>query len=112
MNGFIADGINIKKLNHVVISQPVTELNIDFEIEIWKYDFQQNVANATALNLRKVIAFHQVGGNNYLTGKINKVVSTDAIDTPASHFSKYIIFLKTNGGNTFIYPAIDWNFQT
>lgn len=112
MNGIVIDGINIKKLNHVIFTQPLTELGIDFEIEIWKYDFQQNVSNASALNLRKVIAFHQVGSNNYLTGKIDKVVSTDAIDTPASHLSKYIIFLKTNGGTYFIFLAIDWNFQT
>jgi hypothetical protein len=111
MNGYVIDGITVKMLNHINFIQPVVETGINFDIQIWKYDFQKNVLNATALNLRKVVDYNYTAVANNLTGYTDKIVSTDSIDTPINHFSKYIIFLRTNAGASFIFPNIDWNFK-
>jgi hypothetical protein len=111
MNGYVIDGITVKMLNYIDFIQPTVETGINFDIQIWKYDFQKNVLNATALNLRKVVDYNYTAVANSLTGHTDKIVSTDSIDTPINHFSKYIIFLRTNAGASFIFPNIDWNFK-
>jgi hypothetical protein len=111
MNGYVIDGITVKMLNYIDFIQPTVETGINFDIQIWKYDFLKNGNSATALNLRKVVDYNYTAVANSLTGHTDKIVSTDATDTPINHFSKYIIFLRTNAGASFIYPNIDWNFK-
>ena len=111
MNGFVIDGLNVKMLNYINLMQHFGDASIDFEIEVWKYDFLQNTTNATANNLRRVINVSTLGQANNITGDFKHVISTDAEDTPLGYFSKYIIFLRTNTGANFIYPSIDWNFK-
>ncbi len=109
MNGFVIDGITYKKLNYITVYEHATGTSIDYEIQVWKYDIEK-VALGTAVNMR-LICHHNPGVLENSNLAFTKTLANDFEDTPSGFLSKYVIFLKTNGGTSFIYPSIDWNFK-
>jgi hypothetical protein len=109
MNGFVIDGLTYKKLNFITVYDHATGTGIDYEIQVWKYDVQ-TVSLGTAVNMR-LICHHNPGVLQNSNLAFTKTLANDFEDTPSGYLSKYVIFLKTNAGTSFIYPSIDWNFK-